>query len=64
MNCAKCEKKMIPAPAYSDGEPVTVGYLPCPCSRRLITDCGVVYPGSTEHKAIIDSGQFSGVQVL
>jgi len=32
--CKECGKEVHPAPARRDGEPVYVGYLPCPKHSR------------------------------
>ena len=55
--CDKCGREMIPAPAMWDGEPTYVGYYPCRCDELIMTECGVVYPGSPEHTEIIDRGR-------
>lgn len=31
MKCKKCGKELKPAPAKWDGEPTSVGFLPCDC---------------------------------
>lgn len=33
MQCDFCKKPLVPADARWDGEPTTVGFWPCPCSK-------------------------------
>lgn len=33
-HCPDCNRALIPAPARSDGEPTTVGFMPCVCSKE------------------------------
>ena len=47
MNCEKCGREMIPAPARFDGEETTVGFFPCVCSRTAWLSCGCREYGST-----------------
>lgn len=57
---------MKPAPAKLrfDGEQTYCGFLPCGCDRRIMTDYGVVYPGTEEHSALILSGRYSTNDIL
>lgn len=39
--CAYCYERLAPAPAWFDGEPTYVGYLPCKCrAKDLLDDYG------------------------
>ena len=56
--CEHCQKVLQPARAFWDGEPTYVGFIPCPCNRRIMTDNGVVYPGTEEHEIIVKNGSY------
>ncbi len=66
MNCKHCNNPLSPAPGklHATGEQSYVGYFPCPCKRRIYTDCGVVYPGTEEHKIIVENKLYSTNDVL
>lgn len=61
VKCDKCGVNMVPAPSKlrADGEQTYCGYLPCACDKRIMTDLGVVYPGTDEHRMLIISGRFN-----
>jgi len=40
MNCKKCNRKLRPAPARSDGESTHVVYLSCICEEQKCPYCG------------------------
>ena len=64
MFCKKCNKELTPARAFWDGEPTYVGFIPCPCDKRISTDYGIVYPGTEEHKMIVQNGRYSINDIL
>lgn len=62
--CEYCGTELTPARAWSDGEPTYVGFIPCPCKNPIMTDCGVVYPGSPEHDNLLKTKKYSINDIL
>lgn len=60
-NCDKCGKPLTPAPGKlrADGEQTYVGFYPCACDKQIMTDFGIVDPGTEEHRIILESGNYS-----
>mgnify|MGYP007007274538 CR=1 FL=1 len=59
-NCEHCGREMKPAPGklHASGEQSYIGYNACPCKRPIMTDYGVVFPGTEEHSILMKSGQY------
>lgn len=66
INCKVCGKELKPAPSKlrADGEQTYCGFIPCACSRRITTNNGVVYPGTEDHKLLIETGNYSSNDIL
>lgn len=66
MKCEHCEKELNPAPAKlrADGEQTYCGFIPCACKRRIMTDLGIVYPGTEEHDLLLKSGNYLTNDIL
>lgn len=56
--CEKCGKELTPAQSFYDGEPGYCGWAPCPCIHPIMTDMGVVYPGSEDHAYIVKNKMY------
>lgn len=66
MNCNNCGSELIPAPAKlrADGEQTYCGLFPCACDKRIRTESVIVYPGTEDHKMLIESGYYSINDIL
>lgn len=62
--CECCGRILKPAEAFADGEPTTVGLIPCACNKPLMTDSGVVFPGTEKHQKLIETGRYSINDIL
>lgn len=59
--CDNCGKELVPAPAKlrADGEQTYCGFYPCACDKEIMTDFGIVSPGTEEHKMLIETGNYN-----
>jgi hypothetical protein len=66
MNCENCGRELTPCPAKlrADGEQTYVGFIPCACDKRIMTDFGVVEPGTEEHEMLIRTGNYGINDIL
>lgn len=62
--CQHCGAELTPARAFWEGEPTYVGFIPCPCQNPIMTDFGVVYPGSEDHNLLLKSKRYSINDIL
>ncbi len=65
-NCEHCGKALTPAPAKlrADGEQTYCGFIPCACNRPIMTDMGVIDPGTEEHDILLKTGNYSSNDLL
>jgi hypothetical protein len=45
---------MVPAPARWDGEPTTVGFFPCECSREAWSESDEHWEGGLNYEEYLD----------
>ncbi len=60
-HCEHCGREMKPCPGklHANGERSYVGYFPCACKYPIMTDMGVVDPGTEDHDYLMKSGNYS-----
>lgn len=63
-NCEHCGAELTPARAFREGEPTYVGFIPCPCKKPIMTDNGIVHPGSEEHNSLLKNKRYSINDIL